>query len=122
MQISHFICAGVIAAALLSSSAYAQTNSTNAGATPAPAVSDKKAVRAENRQTSKAVRHALTATKGLASANIAILVKGGVVTLVGSVPDSAQIQLAESAAKQVPQVQAVDNRLILEEEEGGGGG
>lgn len=121
MQISHFIGASVMAAALLSSSAHAQTSSTNAAATPAPVVSDKKVVRAENRQTSKAVRHALTATKGLVSANIAILVKGNVVTLVGSVPNSAQIQLAESAAKQVPQVHAVDNRLILEEEEGGGG-
>lgn len=120
MQISHFIGASVMAAALLFSSAYAQTSSTNAAATSVPAVSNKKVLRGENRQTSKAVRHALTATKGLVSANIAILVKGDVVTLVGSVPDSSQIELAESAAKQIPQVHAVDNRLILEEEEGGG--
>jgi hyperosmotically inducible periplasmic protein len=121
MQISHFIGAGVMAAALLSSSAFAQTSTTNAVTTQAPAASDKKAVRAENRQTSRAVRHALTATKGLVSANIAILAKGDVVTLVGSVPDSVQIQLAESAAKRVPQVHSVDNRLIVEEEEGGRG-
>jgi hyperosmotically inducible protein len=121
MQISHIIGASVMAAALVCSSAYGQSSSTNAATSPVPTVSGKKAVRAENRQTSKAVRRALTATKGLVSANIAILVKGDVVTLVGSVPDTAQIQLAESAAKRVPQVHTVDNRLILEEEEGGGG-
>ncbi|MFM0336794.1 BON domain-containing protein [Paraburkholderia fungorum] len=85
--------------------------------TPEPTGStSKSAIRAQNRQLSKAVRHALYATKGLSSSNIAVLVKGGVVSLVGTVPDSSQIQLAGDAAKRVPQVQSVDNRIVLEEE------
>jgi hyperosmotically inducible protein len=118
MCIAHFIRAGALAAALLSCSAYAQTSPDTTN-TPAPTATDKKAVRAQNRQTSKAVRHALTATKGLVSSNIAVLVKGDVVTLVGTVPDDSQIQLAETAARTVPQVHTVSNRLILEEEGGG---
>jgi hyperosmotically inducible protein len=52
----------------------------------------------------------------LTSTNIAVLVKGGAVALVGTVPDNSQIQLAGDAAKRVPNVQSVANRLVLEEE------
>jgi hyperosmotically inducible periplasmic protein len=110
MRISYFIGTGVLAATLLSGSAHAQAN------TQAPAATDKHALRAEYRQTSKAVRRALTATKGLVSSKIAVLSKGDVVTLVGTVPDNAQIQLAESAATSFPQVHTVRNRLIVKEE------
>jgi hyperosmotically inducible periplasmic protein len=115
MQIRFFIGTGVVVASLLSGIAHAQTTADSSGAS-APASSDKKVLRLQNRQTSKSVRHALTATKGLVSSNIAILVKGDLVTLAGTVPDTAQIQLAENAAKGVPQVHTVDNRLLVEEE------
>ncbi|MGA3249961.1 MAG: BON domain-containing protein [Paraburkholderia sp.] len=115
MQIRLFIGASVVVASLLSTIAYAQTDADSPSAS-APAASDKKALRLQNRQTSKSVRRALAATKGLVSSNIAILVKGEVVTLVGTVPDNAQIQLAGDVTKGVPNVQNVDNRLILEEE------
>jgi hyperosmotically inducible protein len=94
MQIRFFIGTGVVVASLLSGIAHAQTTADSSGAS-APASSDKKVQRLQNRQTSKSVRHALTATKGLVSSNIAILV---------------------NAAKGVPQVHTVDNRLLVEEE------
>lgn len=71
---------------------------------------------AQNRKLSKAVRQALDKTKGLVSANIAIVVKAGTVALVGSVPDQKQIDLAGAVAQKVPNVKSVDNRLEVDEE------
>ncbi|WP_144148657.1 BON domain-containing protein [Paraburkholderia sp. BCC1884] len=101
--------------ALLSNAAIAQSTSDTAASQAAPATS-KADARQHNRQLSKAVRHALHSTKGLTSSNIAVLVKGGTVSLVGTVPDSKQIDVAGDVAKRVPQVSDVDNRLIVEEE------
>lgn len=115
MHIPYFTRTGIMAVALLAGSAHAQTSNDTTN-DQAPAATDKQAMRAANRQTSRAVRRALTATKGLISSNIAILAKGDVVTLVGTVPDQAQIQLAESATKGVPQVHTVSNQLVIEEE------
>ena len=120
MQISHIVGTGVMIGTLVCNFAYGQSSSTDAMTSKASTAYRNTAMHAENRRTSKAVRRALTAKKGLVSANIAILTKGDVITLVGSVPDASQISLAESAAKGVPQVHAVDNRLVVEGEEGGG--
>jgi hyperosmotically inducible periplasmic protein len=115
MRLSNLAAACGLVALLSTNLAFAQ--SASAANTPDSSGStSKSAIRAQNRQLSKAVRHALYATKGLSSSNIAVLVKGGVVSLVGTVPDSSQIQLVGDAAKRVPQVQSVDNRIVLEEE------
>ncbi|OXC72723.1 BON domain-containing protein [Caballeronia sordidicola] len=103
--------------AFMSTVAMAQTSS-DATTTQSGAPMTKMAVRAHNKQLSKAVRHSLYSTKGLVASNIAVLVKGGTVSLVGTVPDAPQIQMAADAAKRVPQVETVDNRLTVEEEGG----
>jgi hyperosmotically inducible protein len=118
MHIVSSIRATAVVVALLTGTVYAQSNNDSMSAS-SPTVTDKGAIRLANRHTARSVRHALTATNGLISANITILVKGGVVTLVGTVPDDSQIRLAETAAKTVPNVQSVSNRLIVEEEGGG---
>jgi hyperosmotically inducible periplasmic protein len=115
MRLSTFTVTCGLVALLSTDLAFAQTASDANTAQPTGSTS-KSSIRAQNRQLSKAVRHALYATKGLTSSNIAVLVKGGAVSLVGTVPDSSQIQLAGDAAKRVPQVQSVDNRIVLEEE------
>lgn len=114
MRISALAAACAVLA-LLSSTAIAQSTPDAAASQAAPATT-KADVRQHNRQLSKAVRHALYSTKGLIASNIAVLVKGGTVSLVGTVPDSKQIDLAGAATQRVPQVAAVDNRLIVEEE------
>lgn len=115
MRLSIFAATCGLITLLSANLAVAQTAS-DATTPQSTGSTSKSTLRAQNRQLSKAVRHALYATKGLTSSNIAVLVKGGVVSLVGTVPDSAQIQLAGDAAKRVPQVQSVENRLVLEEE------
>ncbi len=114
MRISAFAAVG-IAAAFASHLAIAQTANDAAASQPAVAMT-KADARLHNRQLSKSVRHALYSTKGLQASNIAVLVKGGTVSLVGTVPDASQIQKAGDVAQRVPQVAAVDNRLIVEEE------
>jgi len=117
MRISALIAACGTVAAFISSAAIAQaTTDTAASQQAAPT---KKELRAENHQLAKAVRRALYSTKGLAANNIAILVKGGTVSLVGTVPVESQIAIAGDVAKRVPHVDAVDNRLIVAEEGGG---
>ena len=115
MRILAIAAACSVTAMLISTTAIAQTANDNAASEPAAAVT-KVALRSQNRQLSKAVRHALDSTKGLNAGNIAVLVKGGAVSLVGTVVDAAQIQVASNVTKGVPNVTAVDNRLIVAEE------
>ena len=104
-----------VTALLVSTATIAQT--TNDSAPPQPtAAMTKAALHSQNRQLSKAVRRALHSTKGLNSSNIAVLVKGGTVSLVGTVTDDAQIQVAGNVTKGDANVTAVDNRLIVAEE------
>ena len=114
MRISAFIAAACSVAALVSNAAIAQ-GSNDAASQPAAAMT-KADARAHNRQLSKSVRRALYSTKGLVASNVAVLVKGGTVSLVGTMADDKQIRLAGDVAKRVPQVETVDNRLIVEEE------
>jgi osmotically-inducible protein OsmY len=118
MRISTLVatCAAVVA--LVSNAAIAQTSNEAVASQPAAGMT-KASIRLQNRQLSKAVRRALYSTKGLNASNIAVLVKNGTVSLVGTVPDAAQIPVAGDVAKRVPQVAAVDNRVIVEEEGGG---
>ena len=117
MRISALVatCAAIVA--LVSNAAMAQS-SNDAVASQAAAGMTKASIRLQNRQLSKAVRHALFSTKGLNASNIAVFVKNGTVSLVGTVPDAAQIPVAGDVAKRVPHVAAVDNRVIVEEEGG----
>ncbi|MCP3713239.1 BON domain-containing protein [Paraburkholderia sp. CNPSo 3274] len=66
------------------------------------------------------VRRALVRTPGLNSMNIHVRVRGGIVTLTGSVPQHSQIARAGNAARSVRGVRAVTNRLTLRTGPGGG--
>ncbi|HEV3106702.1 MAG TPA: BON domain-containing protein [Trinickia sp.] len=101
-----------IAALFGAANASAQTVSGTAGGS---AQLSKKAMRAEDRQLAKKVRHALTKTKHLTSSDIVILAKDGVVTLDGTVPTEEEIQLAAATAGSVAGVQSVKNNLSMHE-------
>ncbi|AUT75656.1 hypothetical protein C2L64_45725 [Paraburkholderia hospita] len=118
MRISTLIVACGAVAALISNAAIAQTGNDATASQPAVAVT-KSALRAQNRQLSKAVRRALYATKGLTASNIEVLAKGGTVSLLGTVPVESQISMAGDAVKRVPHVKVVDNRLTVAVEGGG---
>jgi hyperosmotically inducible protein len=57
------------------------------------------------------VKAALLATKGLDSNDISVQTTGNVVTLTGTVDNSAQVQLAEQVAAGVDGVNQVQNNL-----------
>ncbi|RKE39230.1 BON domain-containing protein [Paraburkholderia sp. BL23I1N1] len=117
MRICVIVAACSVTAALISIPSIAQTVSDTAASQPAAATT-KAALRSQNLQLSKAVRHALYSTKGLDATRISVFARGGKVSLVGTVVDEAQIQVAGDAAKRVPKVVAVDNRLIVAEDGG----
>src|ERR1700742_1285647 len=111
------VCATAIVI-LLSPLSYAQTAATTGDGTAASEMATpttKKQMRADNRALSKAVRRALTKTKGLDTSSITVLSRGGKVTFDGTVPDNSQIQRAVDAATATPGVTAVDNRLTMRE-------
>jgi hyperosmotically inducible periplasmic protein len=112
MQFNKYCGAIVVSTALVATPALAQTAS-NATAASAPA--SKKAIRAHNRKVEKVVFSALTRTKGLDTRAIVVVVKNGVVTLDGSVPDASQIQLAQDAAQHAAQGNSVTNNLSVKE-------
>ncbi|MEI7294813.1 BON domain-containing protein, partial [Paraburkholderia tropica] len=75
----------------------------------------RKAQRQADRKLARAVREALTHTKGLQTAQINVLSKSGNVSLVGSLPDETQIQLAGEVAQSVPGVVKLTNMLHIRE-------
>jgi hyperosmotically inducible protein len=101
---------------LASINAYAQ--SSEAGAM-APAAPTAKSAKAENRALGKKVRAALAKAKGIDVANVSVRVRGGAVSLFGSVPDASQVDQATTVVKGVPGVASVDNRLAIRSAEGG---
>jgi hyperosmotically inducible periplasmic protein len=102
-----------VAALFVAGNASAQTDSGDAASsTQQP----KKAIRAENRQLSMHVRHALDKTKDLTASGITVLARGGAVTLDGTVPTEDQIQLAADTASHVTGVKSVKNNLTVREE------
>jgi hyperosmotically inducible periplasmic protein len=96
--------------------AYAQTSGANGddGATVSAAPT-KKEIRAQNHALEKAVRRALTRTKGLDASGVVVIARGGRVTLAGSVPDASQIDLAGKSATSTTGVKSVDNRVTVRE-------
>ena len=101
---------------LASVNVYAQ--SSDAG-TIAPAAPTAKSAKAENRALSKKVRAALAKAQGISVANISVRVRGGAVSLSGSVPDASQVDQATTVVKGVPGVASVDNHLAVRPQEGG---
>jgi hyperosmotically inducible periplasmic protein len=103
--------------------AYAQDAAASASVAPASspaasagsAASSKKAMKAADRKLARTVRKAIEHVKGLDATRIAIVARDGNVTLTGSVPAAPQVDVAVQAAKTVPGVTAVVNRLEVGE-------
>lgn len=73
----------------------------------------KKQMRAEDRALSSAVRKSLIKVKGLDISRVTVLVKGGVVTLVGQVLKQESIDAATTAAAATAGVTDVRNELVV---------
>ncbi|MCC8397564.1 BON domain-containing protein [Paraburkholderia sp. MMS20-SJTR3] len=102
---------------LASLNAYAQDAASAPAAAPAAsaptAKQTAKETRAANRALSRKVRGVLARTKGLTVGNITVRARDGAITLAGSVPEAAQIDLATNAAQGVPGVTSVKNALTI---------
>ncbi|MBN3802272.1 BON domain-containing protein [Paraburkholderia sp. Ac-20336] len=102
---------------LASLNAYAQNNDAAASAAaPAAAAASAptaKQTRQANRAMQRKIRAALAHTKGLTVSNITVRARGGDITLAGSVPEAAQVDLATTAAKSVAGVTSVRNALTI---------
>ncbi|MEX3855943.1 BON domain-containing protein [Paraburkholderia sp. BR10923] len=100
-----------IIALTIASSVCAQS-SNPATETTATAPSDKGSNQT-NRALARKVRGALTRTQGLNVSSISVRARGGAVVLTGSVPTRSQIDVAGDAAKSVPGVTSVSNKLSV---------
>ncbi|CAB3721856.1 hypothetical protein LMG22037_04835 [Paraburkholderia phenoliruptrix] len=103
------------------SSAYAQSSDATDSGTTASTTSRTKTVKKADRKLGLDVRKALSKTQGFDVSNVYVRARGGAVTLTGTVPDAAQIPLAEDAAKSVAGVKSVSNKLTVATPNGGGG-
>ena len=106
------------ALALLSMAGGHAQDAPAAGTVPAVPASmlDMKAMKAENRKLQKSVMRALSSSKGLNAANIAVIARRGEVTLRGSVKDSAQAEIATAVASSVNGVAKIRNELLIRPE------
>ena len=82
---------------------------------PAPAAPAAPAASASDPDTTlaKKVKSVLETTKGVTGQQIDVTAKGGAVTLWGTVADPKEQALAVEAAKAVPGVKAVENKLAI---------
>jgi hyperosmotically inducible protein len=101
---------------LLANSNASNAASQGADASQVLAAPAAKAVRLANRALTKKVSEALARTRGLNSTRIIVKCKSGVVTLFGSVADSAQISLAVQATQNVEGVKSVQNQIRIDGE------
>ncbi|WP_175691645.1 BON domain-containing protein [Burkholderia anthina] len=107
----------VSAFVVISSGVMAQPSDSGGSSAPVLALpraartSSEKAARAANRKLVRAVSQALARAKGLDSTRLLVRAKGGDVTLLGSVPDTRQIQIAIDVAQQVDGVRSVQNEI-----------
>ena len=111
----HILVAILLTATTAPVVTFAQTGG---DATAAPGTSGsvtqpitRKEYRKANHVLERRVRTALIKAK-IDPVNVTVLAKGGAVTLVGSVTETAQVDRAGDAAKNVAGVTSVDNRLI----------
>jgi hyperosmotically inducible protein len=76
--------------------------------------SDAKAAKAANLALRKVVIRQLSRTRGLNVDGINVVAEDGIVTLVGTVPDTRQIDLAADVTRDVAGVLEVRNSLTLQ--------
>ncbi|MBB5401616.1 MULTISPECIES: BON domain-containing protein [Paraburkholderia] len=74
---------------------------------------EQKAERAADRHFATNVRKAIIKAGGVDASHMSVVAKSGAITLEGSVPEAAQIDLAQQHAQQVAGVTGVTNRLSL---------
>lgn len=75
---------------------------------------DAKAAKAADRALRKTVIRVLSRTRGLDVDGINVVSSDGIVTLIGTVPDTRQIDLATDVARDVAGVREVRNSLTLQ--------
>ena len=109
-----------VIAACVTGNVYAQASDAAASEAPAAAKSASKgaakSAKQANRKLGYAVRKAITKVNGVSVSNLVVRTKGGVVTLEGTVPDAGQIDKAVEAAKGVPGVTSVNNKLNVQQQ------
>jgi osmotically-inducible protein OsmY len=93
-------------------SAYAQSSAVAPAISVPPQVAAKSS-RAADHKLDLDVRRALRKARGLDSTNIFVRTRAGTVTLLGTVPNDAQISRAGEVAKGVAGVSSVTNKLSL---------
>ncbi|MFL9910006.1 BON domain-containing protein [Paraburkholderia sp. RL17-337-BIB-A] len=76
--------------------------------------SNAKAAKAPNRVLRKVVIRQLSRTRGLNVDGINVVAEDGIVTLLGTVPDTHQIDLATDATRDMAGVREVRNSLTLQ--------
>jgi osmotically-inducible protein OsmY len=94
----------------LTSIAFAQSASMAASASATSA----KNIRKADRKLALDVRRAFDKTQGLQVSGLFVRARAGAVSLTGTVPDATQIPLAGDAARKVPGVTSVSNRLTVQ--------
>lgn len=94
---------------------FAQADATSsANSAPPAAIHDTKAVKAADRALRKTVIRVLSRTRGLDVGGINVVSSDGIVTLLGTVPDTRQIGLAADVTRDVAGVREVRNSLTLQ--------
>ncbi|WP_112175276.1 BON domain-containing protein [Paraburkholderia unamae] len=118
MKISRIITAlSVCAIATSLSTAYSQSAQPTSGSSsvvPDRATTAKEQRKA-NRKLGADVRRALERA-GIDASSVVVQANAGAVTLIGAVPDTTQIARAESIARGVAGVTAVNNKLTIRPE------
>jgi len=125
MKLQNIALAAGTALALITLNVQAQTAAAPAApaaTAPAPAAAapskaavkaQRKAARKANRALARSVRLALAKAKGVDVSHINVRARGGAITLVGSVPEQAQIDTAGQVAQGVSGVTSVKNGLTI---------
>ena len=111
---AFFIAASAIDAHAQAANGNLPMASQSIAASNAVITKDAKAAKAANRALRKIVMRQLSRTRGLDVDGINVTAVDGVVTLLGTVPDTGQIDLAADVARDIAGVQAVRNGLTLQ--------
>jgi hyperosmotically inducible periplasmic protein len=107
-----FVAAAIAVSAIVATVPIVDAQETGATSAATPSHSS---IRAANRQLAKRVQTTLYKQKGLDTSDVHAVARSGKITLVGMVPDQAQIDLAGKAAESVPGVSSVKNNLTVDE-------
>jgi hyperosmotically inducible protein len=107
---------GVVVMVGGSAMASAQTEPSGPGSVAAAASSgtaNKKQMRKEDRALARSVKNALRKVNGIDVANVRVLSRNGVVSIIGDVREQAQIDAAAAAVSKVAGVKRLDNQLTV---------